>query len=523
MIPAEDLDEDRPKPLYRDEVEAPVADTADAADAADKPTRPITFTQRRPRTTDDEDATTILPRTSSIRRTAEVEQFDDDDDDRRPMNSRLRTALLIGAVAAVVVIGLAVFYAVGGVGQPPAVAPSAATSIPGSTNPSSTASSPGVGELLADNSMISPQNSDQIAAKRGWKVASTDPGTAEDAAQPACFTAEPVEGQPAPQQKLLRLLTSTGKNAPGILHQATAYASPEEAAQAYAVASKTLGSCTVVGSYLVQGQSVSGLGDQAVGVVAASVVDGTTQLHTVMVNRTGQVMNIVDAVQPEVALNPSGVATALAAVTKIQCGPAAGTCPVKPTVKNGPPPLGGDEPGFLAYGDLPPAGKTPGAWGATPNELPKGDFAGSGCETINWSTLSTESTTSRTYIPEDASSSFFGLNDIVVTMKDEATAKKLVEKVKSDLDSCEKRKLTAQVSVPAKVASVGAQSSPVTGWTAEVAQKSVEGTKKYRVGIVSAGSKVAYTFLNPQNGFDFTPQQWNVVAVRAGERATQVN
>jgi hypothetical protein len=308
-----------------------------------------------------------------------------------------------------------------------------------------------------------------------------------------------------------------------VLHQATAYASPEEAAHAYAVASKTLGSCAVTGSYLVQGQSVTGLGDQAIGVVAASVVNGKSQQHTVMLNRTGRVMNIVDAVQPNEAIKPSAVANALAAVTTTQCGPAAGACPTKPSTKDGPPPLGGDEPGFLAYGDLPPAGKTPGAWGATPTELPKADFKGSNCETVNWSTLSTESTTSRTYILEDASSSFFGVNDIVVTMKDEATAKKLVGKIKDDLDDCSKRKLTAKVTDLKQVSGVGAQQSAVSGWTAEVSQKSVEGTKKYRVGIVSAGTKVAYTFLNPQDGFDFTPAQWNVVAVRAGQRTTQVN
>jgi hypothetical protein len=258
-------------------------------------------------------------------------------------------------------------------------------------------------------------------------------------------------------------------------------------------------------------------------VVAASVAGGRTQQHTVMLNRTGRVMNIVDAVQPDRAIPGLAVANALAAVTTTQCGPAAGTCPTRAAVKVGPPPLGGDEPGFLAYGDLPPAGKTSGAWGATPTELPKADFAGSGCETVNWSTLSTESTTSRTYILEDASSSFFGLNNIVVTMKDQATAKKLVDKIKDDLDDCSKRKLTAKVTDPKKVAGVGAKQTEVSGWSAEVSQKSTEGTKKYRVGVVSAGTKVVYTFLNPQDGFDFTPAQWDVVVVRAGERSTQVN
>ena len=49
------------------------------------------------------------------------------------------------------------------------------------------------------------------------------------------------------------------------------------------------------------------------------------------------------------------------------------------------------------------------------------------------------------------------------------------------------------------------------------------GKTKFRVGIVSAGPKVIYTFLNPQGDYDFSGAQWNTVAVRAGERATQVD
>jgi len=56
-----------------------------------------------------------------------------------------------------------------------------------------------------------------------------------------------------------------------------------------------------------------------------------------------------------------------------------------------------------------------------------------------------------------------------------------------------------------------------------VSQKSTGATHKYRVGIVSAGEKVVYTFLNPREDYDFSSDQWDTVAVRAGERATQVN
>ena len=86
----------------------------------------------------------------------------------------------------------------------------------------------------------------------------------------------------------------------------------------------------------------------------------------------------------------------------------------------------------------------------------------------------------------------------MLTPPDAKAAAKMVDKIKSDLTNCEDRKLTATVSKPKKVTSVGAQNTKIAGWTAVVSQKSTQGTAKYRVGIVSAGPKVIYTFLNPR-------------------------
>ena len=36
------------------------------------------------------------------------------------------------------------------------------------------------------------------------------------------------------------------------------------------------------------------------------------------------------------------------------------------------------------------------------------------------------------------------------------------------------------------------------------------------------GNKLIYTFANPTEDYDFTDDQWNTIAVRAGERVTQI-
>lgn len=529
------IDEDYPKPLYRDHSQQngwsqPAASRAAPRQESDPPTEetmsPIAFAPPRSGVKDDE-TTTILPRSRPTKhRTQALDAIDDyGDDEPTALGGRAKLALIIGAVAAVVVIGLVIGYSVLSVGSQPQSEPSVSA-------PSGGAASGGAGQppgqaggaLLSDGSMLTVDQAKALAPDRKWKVVTTERGAKADGPTAACFGGEPPQGQPTPRQEIVRVLKSSGgKAAPKALHDATAYSSPEEASQAYVVASKTVGGCAVAGFYIESGRSVSGVGDQALGVVVMEVAGKKTQAHSVVVNRTGRVMNVVDAVQPTRALAVDAVAKALAKVNGAQCSAAGGPCDGRPAVRKGPPPMGGDEPGFLTVGDLPPAGPKVELWVAAQVELPKDDFSGSQCEGVNWATEKAKSRTSRVYLLPESGKNFFGLNEIVLTMKDAKAAGKLVDKIKSKLASCKTIRLTATVTRPKKVTSIGAQKTEVAGWTTVVTQKSTQGTAKYRVGIVAAGSKVAYTFLNPRGDYDLSDRRWNTVAVRAGERVSQVN
>ena len=94
------------------------------------------------------------------------------------------------------------------------------------------------------------------------------------------------------------MLSSSGKSSPSALHEATAYATTEEASVAYNVAAQTLGTCPAAGSWIASGRVVRGVGDQSVSAIIA-VLDGkTTSWHSVIVSRTGRVLNIMDASRP---------------------------------------------------------------------------------------------------------------------------------------------------------------------------------------------------------------------------------
>jgi hypothetical protein len=528
------VDEDRPKPLYRDELRtnggSSPASRAFPVPEVDPPTdetlRPITFTPRRTRGADDE-TTTILPRSRVGQRPtqAPLDAINDyDEDERKLLSQRAKLALLIGAVAAVAVIGLVIGYAVLAAGKQPQNKPSVPPLAGGNGTSGNVSEPPGQtgAAPLTDASMLNPDQAKILARDRTWKVTSTERSPSEDAPAAACFGGAPPQGQLTPQQRILRVLDSSGKKAPVALHEATAYNTADEAIQAYTIASKTIGGCAVTGSYIESGHAVSGVGNLAAGVVVIDV--SKRQAHSVILNQTGRVVNIIDAYQPSKALAITAVAKALEQVNSVQCGPAGGACNGTARVKDGPPPLGGDEPGFLATGDLPPTRAKVGPWVPAEIEPPKPDFKGSGCETVNWATVPAKRKSWRTYLYTASGNNFFGLDEIVLTTKDAKAANKLVDKIKSDLGSCKSpRVLTASVTKPNKVTSVGAQKTKIAGWTAVVSQKTTDGTAKYRVGIVAAGSKVIYTFVNPKGDYDVTSDQWDTLAVRAGERATQVN
>jgi hypothetical protein len=553
-------DEDAPKPLYRDEYlprtpyrdqpapgngtrpavnggsphpPAPPRPDADEVGSDDTAIRSFTFAPRTRRA--DDTGTTILGRSGSTARGRaapsgpsgpdDLDDYDEDEEDGRPIGDRARWALIIGAIAAVVVLGLAIGYAVIGLGNQPMTTPPPAETA-GSVDPGPTTSAsapPANGALLTNDMMLTAAQAKQLDTRRSWKEALTQRGASEDAPAPACFGGEPEQGQPVSQQKILRVLSSDGKGAPGALHDATAYATADEAAQAFATASRTLGTCPAASAYIVSGQSVRGVGDQATGAVVA-VVDGkTTTAHSVVISRTGRVLNILDASRPGNQIPPGIVGTAVGEVTEEQCGPAGGKCDSKAEVRSGPPPLGGDQPGFLAVGDLPPVAGSVAPWNAAPVELPQEDFVGASCENVNWSTVPAESREMRVYLHPDSGTAYFGVNQIVLTLKDAKAASELVEKIKTDIEDCKDRRLTATVSDPKKVSGLGARNIKVTGYTVAVEQKGTDGSDEFRVGIVQADKKVAYTFANPQGDFNFSDDQWNTIAVRAGERVTQVN
>lgn len=560
--------EDQPKPLYRDEVvdggrsadlgHGPGADVYGRSssygggtygtssygagpygDDSDDDTRThvvggaAAAAGARPSPAVADDQTRFQRRVDTGVRPAKDQHLDEDvlddlgdiDDEGPRLGQRGRLALLIGAVAAVVVLGLAIGYAV--IGRPNG-GPSANPAGPGpspAASQTTTTGTPGevTGELLTTEMLITAADSKQIDGDRTWKVNRTLTKVDNNSPQAVCLGAS-MDGLPTPRETMMQLLESNGKLPPAILHQATAYGTPEEAAQAYALIAKAVGTCTVDGTsaWLFAGRVVTGLGDQSLAVVVKVTNGNDEEFRTLVLSRTGRVLNVVDvAKQKEGVPVAAAVKTAAAAVNR-QCTAAEGACAKTTADKAGPPPVG-DQPCYLSGGDLPAPSVSAGAWFADePQNLTEPQHT-SGCETADLSKVAGGRAVYRTFLV-DGDSGNFGLDQYMVTLKSETEAKKLAQTFVEDWEDCRERKITPTVQDPTKIKGTGAKDAKISGWITEVKVPTNDSeTRTYRVGVAWVGPKLVFTFLSPTDKLDIDKSDWKRVTVRAAERATQVN
>lgn len=497
---------DQPKPLYRDEVpgESSFDDRTRIQQPAATP-RVRLPDSRHP----DEDV---------------LDDLGDIDEDGPRLGQRGRLALLIGAVAAVVVLGLAIGYAVIGRPNGPSANPPSPSNSPSASETSTTGTPEQPrGELLTTEMLVAAADAKPIDGARDWKVSRTLTKTDNNSPKAVCLGIA-VEGLPTAREAMIQTVESNGKEPPAILHLASAYGSPEEAAQAYALIAKAIGNCTVKdrGAWLYTARAVTGLGDQSLGVVVKLAGGEQPEYRSLILSRTGRVLNVVDvAKQSDDVPVDKAVRTVAAAVNR-QCTAAGGACAKQTADKAGPPPVG-DQPGYLSGGDLPTPGDQAGPWFADEPRNLTGPQHDSTCETADLSKVAGGRAVSRTFLV-DGDSGDFGLDEYMVTLKSEAEAKKLAKKFVDDWKSCEKRKITPKVEDPAKIKGTGAKDAEINGWVSEIkVPTSNANSRTFRVGVAWVGPKVVYTFLSPTKNLDITEGDWKRVTVRAAERATQVN
>ena len=347
-----------------------------------------------------------------------------------------------------------------------------------------------------------------------WTTSSTDTTIGPATPQARCVLPT-AEIEPRPESSLVRTFSPTAGVAGGLLHQVDAYVTAKDAAQAYDERVTQLGECANTTALLVNVDAVEGLADEAMA-FSYAFQGVQSEFHTIVVSRTGERVNLVDATQPDAAVEVAPVLEVLTTASTRQCA-GAGTCPSTPAATpTTPPPV--DPAGWLAGVDLPRITPGAGVWRGI--DVLEVKLVGTRCEAVDLNEAPTSGTLlQRTYVLADdpAAATGFGVDEAIRTFETEADAQAYAGLLTSNIDSCASRTPTAEV---ARTSDVGEGAG--AAWT--VTQRTDESTTtaRFRVSVMSLGSTVVYLMANPAPGADFTDDAWSSVSERAAQRATQL-
>lgn len=421
---------------------------------------------------------------------------------------RILTTWVVAAVAAAVLIagGLYVFSRFNGLGA-------ASTN----TTPSTGSSSEPVN--VTESSLVDTSDAALIDSSASWSI--TKNILEKDKNK---LTQATCQGSDSPDinttATMQRAIGTDQQDQLALVHQIDAYANEDAAKKIYEQRVAALASCTA----LITGAStVSGLGDDVTQVSLANEND-PVHYHTVLMVRTGRVLNLLDVVRTGSTISPDVVAAALTRPLGTICETSQGTCPSTPQVTPAAPPAT-SPPGWLSPSDLPRITVGHGLWKETqPSEV--SSSAGMGCEGIPLATEPGPSARQqRTYVinSDDATPKGFGVTQYHFTFADEAAATTFGDQLSEHLASCAKTSVTATVKELSAVTTDGSDGPAVASRLFNIAQKtSDEASTQYQLIVARSGTTVNYLLVNnTSDSYQFTEDHLRGLALRLGQRASQ--
>lgn len=320
--------------------------------------------------------------------------------------------------------------------------------------------------------------------------------------------------EPAAQRSASRMLTAASAS---VLQIVYTFADDAQASQAYSAQVTEAGTCTNDTALIDKASTISGLADSA-DAVRLTIQGTKDEHHVLLLTRSGRSVNVFD-VTGESALTVATVAeTASAALTR-QCS-AGGTCPSTVNVSDSLP-AAGDPAGWLVAADLPQITPGSGKWTALPVQAIT--LSGSQCEDTDLTKVTgTTSSAERVFVltGDSKAPAQFGIDHAVWTYGSAKAATSFANKLGTNVADCSTNTPTATVTPgPSVKGSAGA--TKVSGKTWEITHKLPNETIIFRVAVVTVGNRVSYLLANPSKDFDFTDAEWEAIALRAGQRASQ--
>ncbi|WP_420174637.1 hypothetical protein [Luteococcus sp. OSA5] len=372
--------------------------------------------------------------------------------------------------------------------------------------------------VVVNADLMAAKDAELIAKGEGWTAAETLQKLSPTSRRIFCQNSS--TGQPNPTQTKQRTLTTKSETPIVARHQIDNYATAADATTTYKLRAENMAKCDDVPTYIYSGTGVSGIGDEAQ-LMTVVFEDVIPEYHTLLLVRTGTTVHSYDVIQAKKPVSALAVAKAAGETINRQCSRAKGTCAKDPkTAAAIPPPAG--TPGWMVISDLPRVSPGAGLWSAT--EVGNVSTKGSQCENM---TLASEAGPTkreqRTYLmtQDNAAPQTFGVDEVILTFKDDQAAAKFAEKLTGNLNKCPDRQETATVSEPATVEGKAGKTDIKADTLLVEQAMGGEETARFRTATVQAGNQVVFLTNNPSASYDLGGKKFGQIALRAGQRATQ--
>ena len=372
---------------------------------------------------------------------------------------------------------------------------------------------------VTEANLLTAAEMEAVAPKAGWKEGTTVTRLTNSTPRITCLAN--TTGQPNPILTRQRTMTTASAQKLGAMHQIDAYANAAEASKVYELRAAQLAMCNDVPTWLVGADKVTGLGDEAQSVTIA-YQDAVAQYHTVVLSRTGTVVQALDTTQLTAAVPTKQVLPAFARAVTRQCATSGGACAKAPdTTPTGP--ARTETPGWLVPSDLQRVTAGAGLWTST--ESQPVTSKGSQCENM---TLASEAgpirREQRTYLmtQDPAAPQTFGIDEVVMTFASPSDALAFSRKLQGNLMTCATRMAKSVVS-DAQTATAVIDGQTVITSTQMVTLPLLQGaqTTRFSTAVIVNGGMVVYLVNNPGPSYDLGKDKFLQIAQRAGQRSSQ--
>lgn len=392
-----------------------------------------------------------------------------------------------------------------------AATPSASSGKPGS----------GVPAVITPAMLITPDAAKSALGDQGWEISQTwNPVGDNEPVNISCQSAKQPD-LPIASGSMQQGLRSKASSGMAVLQRLDSYATVADAQKAFGLRATALAACSDQPALIDSGASVTGAGDQAVGLRLTYQDPDKKNQHTVIVVRTGLAVSMLDVSNNSAAVQPAAALKALTPTLTAACGPAKGACPKDAAAADTVVPVT-PLAGWLAVSDVPQITAGSGNW--TPTDAAAVTSKGSLCEQVDLAKApKATAAQQRTYVlqQDGTAPANFGFDQLRYTFANAADAAAWAKTLTTNIDGCAAKVPNAKVSEATELKTAAQDNAQVTGKTWKIAQDTTGKAVGYRVGVAVVGTQVTYLTIS-QTDFGFTAADFQSLVTRAGVRASQV-